>query len=97
MEKTFSGNHESEETGWAKLGETEKCDGVEWSLYRKEQPSGGDWVYIKVVANGRAVRKANYWLSWNGSRFGTGGDFLKMAQHRKELLGMVLSFMDGWE
>lgn len=97
MEKTYFGNHGDGDDGWDRLGIVGRCDGVNWVAYRKEQPSGQEWDYIKVVADGRVPRKANYWLSWNGSRFGTGGDFLKMAQHRQELCNMVLSFMDGWE
>lgn len=95
MEKTYLGNHESEESGWSLLGYVGEDDGVRWAVYRKPQPSGQEWDYIKVVADGKVPKKANYWLSWNGSRFGSGGDFLKMAQHRRELCSMVLSFMDG--
>ena len=97
MERTYFGNHESEETGWIRIGDVGKCDGVRWVIYRKAQPTSDEWDYIKVVADGRVPRKANYWLSWNGTRFGMGGDFSKLAQHRKELCNMVLSFMDGWE
>ena len=97
MERAYFGNHESEETGWIKLGDVEEGHGLKWTLYRKAQPTSDEWDYIKVVAYGRVAKKANYWLSWNGSRFATGGDFMKLAQHRKELCNMVLSFMDGWE
>jgi hypothetical protein len=43
-------------------------DGVEWLVYMRPG-SGNGWDSVKVVANGRAPTKANYWLGWNGSRF----------------------------
>jgi hypothetical protein len=97
MGRTYSGNHEGEETGWIRLGEVGKFENVKWVLYRKPQPSGGEWDYIKLVANGRVVNKANYWLSWNGARFAMGGDFSKLAQHRNELCDMVVLFMEEFE
>lgn len=94
MERTYIGNHESEETGWIRIGNVEEEHGLEWTLYSKAQPNSDGWDYVKVVAAGRAAKKANYWLSWNGRRFATGRDFVNLNQHRKALSDMVLSFME---
>ena len=93
MQKLYSGNHGEDGDGWIKIGQIGKFDGVKWSIYRKPQPNGSEWDYVKVVADGKAPRKANYWLSWNGDRFAIGGDFLKMLEHRKDMYDEVISFM----
>lgn len=93
MAKMYQGNHEDESTGWEVLGSVGKSDDVNWVAYRQRRES--EWDYIKVVAEGKAHGKANYWLSWNGSRFGMGGDFFKMMQHRHELSQQMVTFMAG--
>lgn len=93
-QKMYMGNPGEIDDGWAVIGLLGKHDGATWSVYRKEKESG--WDYIKVVANKRVPRKANYWLSWNGHRFASGFDFFKMMEHRADLGGEVSKFMRQW-
>jgi hypothetical protein len=44
---------------------------------------------VKVSAVGRAPRKANYWLSWDGKKFARGKDIAIMASGRPKLLAAV--------
>ena len=97
MERTYAGNHGAEADGWVKIGETSQIDGVAWSIYRKPQQNDGDWVNIKIVANGRVTRKANYWLSWNGKRFGKVTDYERLEAHRIQLKNEVEAFMEAWD
>jgi hypothetical protein len=95
MAKSYQGNHEDESTGWEVLGSVGVYDGVQWMAYRQRRDS--EWDYVKVVAEIRAHGKANFWLSWNGTRFGMGGDFFKMMQHRHELSQRMVEFMTEQE
>lgn len=59
-----------------------------WSMFVRPQTSP-DWTTFKVCAQQPVPSKANYWLSWSGTRFAGGGDFAKLAEHRPELLAAV--------
>jgi hypothetical protein len=59
-----------------------------WSVFVRPQTSP-DWTTFKVCAQRPVLHKANYWLSWSGTRFAGGGDFDKLAEHRPELLAAV--------
>jgi hypothetical protein len=48
----------------------------------------GDWDSVKVVADGRAREKANYWLGWNGLRWARHGDLVALMR-RPSLLAEV--------
>lgn len=73
--------------GWEFVSEVEASD-ARWSVFVKPQPSS-DWVTVKACAHGRVLGKANYWLSWSGSRIANGCDFGRLAQDRPELLAVV--------
>lgn len=60
----------------------------EWSLHTKPQLDPA-WTYVKVWAHGWRKGKANYWLSWSGSRFAVIGDFGRLVEERPELLDLV--------
>lgn len=60
---------------WDLLGTV--VDGVRWLVYQRKAP-GSEWSTIKVVADGRVASKANYWLGWNGSRFGRQSDLFTL-------------------
>jgi hypothetical protein len=91
MAKSYQGNHEDESTGWEVLGSVGVYDGVQWHVYRQRHEN--EWDYVKVVAEIRAPGKANYWLSWNGTRFAQGRDFFKVMQHRHDLSQRLVEFM----
>jgi hypothetical protein len=67
--------------GWHEVGAVE-IDG-RWLVFIRPD---GDWASVKVVADGRALAKANYWLGWNGSRFGRHADLVSLAQQRPAVL-----------
>lgn len=55
-----------------------------------------EWSSVKVVADGRAVGKANYWLGWNGQRFSRHSD-LPLLLNRAELARGVEAMLKGLE
>lgn len=66
---------------WSQIGVIE--DDVRWLVFVRPD---GEWMTVKVVADGRAPAKANYWLGWNGSRFGRHADLVSLAQQRPAVL-----------
>jgi hypothetical protein len=75
------------------IGDIEQ-DGC-WRMFVKENADNG-WASVKVVADGRARGKANYWLGWDGRRFANFKDTLALMQHRPELLKAVERMLDGY-
>lgn len=72
------------------VGEAGKHDGALWLVAKRKKPTNDtDWRMVKVSAVGRAPRKANYWLSWDGKRFARGKDIAIMASGRPKLLAAV--------
>ena len=68
----------------------------EWGLHMKPQADPA-WSYVKVWAHGWRKGKANYWLSWSGTRFAVIGDFVRLAEDRPELLDLVRDAMVEYE
>jgi hypothetical protein len=66
--------------------------GTEWYLYRREGASD-DWQSMKLVAQGKALRKANYWFGWNGKRTNNSRDWMTLGGHRAELQQAVLGYL----
>lgn len=56
-----------------------------------------EWRTVKVVADGKADAKANYWIGWNGSRFGRHADLVSLAQQRPEVLEGVEKLLRGFD
>ena len=72
------------------VGEAGKHDGALWLVAKRKKPTNDTgWRMVKVSAVGRAPRKANYWLSWDGKRFARGKDIAIMASGRPKLLAAV--------
>lgn len=87
--RNYEGNPESG-GHWMLVGEAGKHDGALWLVAKRKKPTNDtDWRMVKVSAVGRAPRKANYWLSWDGKRFARGKDIAIMASGRPELLAAV--------
>jgi hypothetical protein len=76
--------------GWQEVGAVES-DG-RWLVFIRPD---GEWSTVKVVADGRALAKANYWLGWNGSRFGRHADLVSLAQQRPAVLEAVERVLRG--
>jgi len=71
--------------GWLEIGAVEG-DGCRWLVFVRPDD---EWSTVKVVADGRAPTKANYWLGWNGFRFSRATDLAILAQHRPAVLEAV--------
>lgn len=61
--------------GWRRIGDIGAHRGVEWDVYRgpvtpDSQGKPCDWVIFKLVATAAVLRKGNFWLAWNGERWG---------------------------
>jgi len=90
--KTYTGK-KPRTYGWQQIGVIEN-DG-QWWMFVKENADNG-WASVKVVADGRAQGKANYWLGWDGKRFANFKDTLAMMQHRPELLHKVERMLEAY-
>jgi hypothetical protein len=85
--------HKPKTDDWSFLGAV-KADG-DWLVYVRPDPSNG-WSSVKVVADGRALGKANYWLGWNGQRFSRHAD-LPLLLQRGDLAKAVEAMLKGLE
>ena len=79
--------------GWERIGAIEQD--VRWLVFVR-QNADTDWLTAKVVADGRAQGKANYWLGWNGKRFAQQTDAFSIVQQRPELLEAVEQMLEGY-
>jgi hypothetical protein len=91
-EKIYAGNRPSAQ-GWELAGKIEAD--VCWLVFVK-QAEGSSWLQAKVVADGYATSKANYWLGWNGARFSQKRDTEMLAEYRPELLHKVERMLEGY-
>ncbi len=85
--------HKPKTDDWNFLGSVE-ADG-NWFVYVRPDPSNG-WSSVKVVADGRALGKANYWLGWNGQRFSRHAD-LPLLLNRSGLARAVEDMLKARE
>lgn len=83
--KNYSGK-KPRTAGWREVGVVE--GDVRWLVFVREN-ADNEWVTVKVVADGQAPAKANYWLGWNGSRFGRHADLIAIAHQRSAVLAGV--------
>lgn len=79
--------------GWEQIGaiEQDTC----WRVFVRES-ADTDWITVKVAADGRAPKKANYWLGWDGKRFSWRTDMVALVQQRPELLKRVEQMLEGY-
>jgi hypothetical protein len=66
-----------------------------WLVFIRDQEHSDIWKTVKVVADGKVTRKANYWLAWDGKKLAGTSDVKLMQSYRSELYGMVTSFFAG--
>ena len=99
MIKSYKGNPPSEDEGWRKvwLGQC-VADKTNWIAYAKPQDHTPDWVTYKIVADGRADLKANYWLVRNikTKQIGFARDFVLLREHRPDLHEQIELMLDGF-
>ena len=91
MGKMYAGNLPQADEGWNQIGKCWDSDEVEWLVFSKAQEHTPDWLTYKIVANGRARNKANYWLVRNAStgQIGFSRDYVYMRDSRPELHAQV--------
>lgn len=94
MKRSIRGNIPPEKDGWVEVGKLPggKIKGTRWRVFFRGQNKSKEWILIKVVADGRAEGKANYWLSWNGERFAFLQDYKKMGIECPILMKEVKTF-----
>lgn len=94
--KNYQGKIPSTDNGW-EFDKTFEAYGIEWLMYIKPQPHSDDWVTCKIVANGKATGKANYWFVFNMSenRVGFSRDLMVMQNTRPVLFSMIIERLHG--
>lgn len=97
MGKMYAGNPPADGEGWSQVGKCWDGDGVEWLVFSKSQKHTQDWRTYKIMANGRAANKANYWLTGNKltGRIGFSRDYICMRETRPELHAQVEAIIKG--
>jgi hypothetical protein len=91
MGKMYKGNIPEAREGWDEIDSFMDKDSVEWMIFCKKQDHDQNWWNIKIVANGRAQSKANYWLAINikTGQLGFARDYVYMRENRPELHAQV--------
>lgn len=94
MERMYQGNHPEPHKGWRIADRLSKLDGVEWLLYEQDQPHTHEWKNYKIVADGAAPSKANYWMAKNivTGQLGFSRDLAAMRTTRPGLHAQVERF-----
>lgn len=74
---------------------TPEMYGTTWVLYLRTGEDGSDFVNYKLVANGQAPQKANYWLGWKVSEGRVCGNtsLTSLLEHRIDLLACVVDYL----
>lgn len=92
--KMYAGRIPDEQ--WSQVGQCSD-DGVEWRVFSKPQDHSDEWLTYKIVANGRASGKANYWLARNNrtGQIGFARDYAIMQMNRPNLFRQVEGMING--
>jgi hypothetical protein len=96
MGKMYRGNVPKEEDGWVNVGTCYDIDNsIEWFVFSQAQKHSEDWQTYKIVVNGRAMNKANYWMVRNNNtgQIGFASDYAKMRSDRPHLHAKVESLL----
>jgi hypothetical protein len=67
---------------------------LDWRLFFRVKDQSGGWISGKLVVDGRAPRKANYWLGWRDGRFARTRDAGTLYTGRQELYEQVENFIN---
>lgn len=84
--KNYQGKIPEEIQGW-NLHSVFDDDGLSWGFYIKPQDHSDEWITCKLVAHGKATKKANYWFTMHMSemRLGFSRDVFLLQKHRPNL------------
>lgn len=93
----YQGNAPLESDGWKLVGGVFDRDGIEWLMYGRNSLCG-TWLNVKLVANGRAENKANYWFGFNVMTKAYNGarDLSTLKEHRPTLFADVDAILKNW-
>jgi len=98
MGKMYAGKIPNQLDGWVQIGTCKEQDGgVEWLVFKKPQAHTPDWFTYKIVANGRARGKANYWLVRNSQdgKIGFARDYVLLRENRPDIHAQVEAILNG--
>jgi hypothetical protein len=97
MMRTYLGQVPSLAEGWKQINRYTDDEGIAWLVFRRSQEHTPDWSTYKVVAEGRALRKANYWLVRNDrtGQIGFARDYVSMRTNRPKLHEHVERILKG--
>ncbi len=66
---------------------------LDWSLFFRVRDQSG-WISGKLVVDGKAPRKANYWIGWRDGRLARTRDAGTLYTGRPELYEQVENFIN---
>jgi len=96
MAKMYAGKVPSTEEAWSRIKTVvDPSDKSKWMVFSKSQAHTPDWMTYKVVADGRAEGKANYWFVRNSTtgQLGFAKDFAIMREKRPSLHSQIESVL----
>ena len=67
---------------------------LDWRLFFRVKDQSGGWISGKLVVEGKAPRKANYWIGWRDGRLARTRDAGTLYAGRQELYEKVESFIN---
>lgn len=93
----YRGNKPSSKDGWIEMDAFTDRDNIEWLVYQQPQRKNGEWVNYKIVANGFALNKANYWFAHNfdENKFAFKRDLNSMNKNRDDLYLFIIRLLEG--
>lgn len=95
MAKMYAGKVPNTEEAWSRIKTVvDPSDKSKWMVFSKSQAHTPDWMTYKVVADGRAEGKANYWFVRNSAtgQLGFAKDLAIMRETRPALHSQIESF-----
>ena len=92
MTQKFRGNAPTTDE-WMHLHSFRHED-LDWRLFFRVKDQSGGWISGKLVVDGKAPRKANYWLGWRDGRFARTRDAGTLYTGRQELYEQVENFIN---
>lgn len=92
MTQKFRGNAPATDE-WMHLHSFHHED-LDWFLFFRVKENSAGWISGKLVVDGKAPRKANYWLGWRDGRFARTRDAGSLYIGRPELYEQVENFIN---
>ena len=94
--RMYSGKKPLLADGWIFKCELVDDIGQKWIVFAKNQIHSSTWVTYKVVADGKALNKANYWVVKNlySGKLAFCYDMATMREKRKFLYDQFEKFLD---